>query len=154
MAIEDSIYKFQTKIAKYDFGKYYYTVVFLPSELISKLPLEKYPRLRVNAEIDGFPIQGAFMPDKGHWYLMTPRRVLKNISKSLGDEVFVQFNIADQDAIEIPPDLELVLKENVEVKLRWDKLTTGKKRGLAYSLSKIKTPEIRERRLLEIIDSL
>ena len=46
------------------------------------------------------------------------------------------------------------LKQNEEFKLKWDKLTTGKRRGLAFSLSKVKTLEIRVRKLLEMIGSL
>lgn len=148
------IYQFTANISKYDFGKYYYTVVFLPPELIPQLPFKEYPKLRVKAEINGAAMEGAFMPDKGRWYLMTPRKMLKSLNKQLGDEVQVEFCIADQNEVHLPSVLEEYLKQDEDFKQKWDKLTAGKKRGLAYSISKIKTPEIRERKLLEIIESI
>jgi hypothetical protein len=46
MSSTQPVYHFLEKVCNYDFGKYYYTVVFLLSELVEKLPFDKYPRLR------------------------------------------------------------------------------------------------------------
>lgn len=143
-------YRFEAKVEKYDFGKYYYTIVWLPEEIATKLPFEKYPKLRIEAKVDGILLEGALMPDSGRWYLMVNKKILKRINKGLGDQIRIEFNIADQDYVFIPRGLSTALEEDLNFKQAWEKLTPGKKRGYAYLVSKAKSPEAIEKRISEI----
>ncbi|MEM1295412.1 MAG: YdeI/OmpD-associated family protein, partial [Verrucomicrobiota bacterium] len=71
---------------------------------------------------------------------------------SLGDEVTVDFEIADQNEIEIPEDLFAELTRRVDLLDAWERLTIGKRRGLAHRVSSAKRVETREQRILEVID--
>jgi hypothetical protein len=51
---------FQAEIVSRTFGKMAFTVVFVPAELLPKLPLDKHPRLRIDGEVDGIRIDAAF----------------------------------------------------------------------------------------------
>jgi Bacteriocin-protection, YdeI or OmpD-Associated/Domain of unknown function (DUF1905) len=168
--VDSFTHHFTATVDKYDFGTYFYTVVYLPQNIADTLPLQQYPRLRVDAEIDGHPVQGALMPDtlgspqtkhlSGHpserrriWYLMVSKKVLTRIAKALGEEVHVQFSIADQNSVEVPGALQDMLEENPRLQEIWQKLTPGKQRGFAHTIRSAKTEKTRLKRLenLEIM---
>ncbi len=163
---------FEAKINKYDYQKYYYTVVYIPDELAQKLDMETHMRLRVEVEVDGYPVKGTLMPDRigskqtehllteGYiqdqrvWYYQIPRRVLKAIDKTFGDSVMVNLRVGDQDEVEMHPAQEDFLLEHPELKEIWDGLTPGKRRGLSYPIMKAKSDETIEKRLAELEDYL
>ena len=165
----DFLFCFTAHIDKYDFGKYFYTVVYLPKQMVPKLPLEQFPRLRIEAEVNGFMVNGALMPDvmgspqtkhlpleaneepQRIWYLMVSKKVLKAIGKSLGDQVTVRFRIADQNQVEIPFALQEMLEGNPRLQDIWDTLTPGKKRGFAHTIQSAQTEKTRLKRL-EILE--
>ncbi len=165
-------YSFQANITKYDYQKYYYTVVYVPDDLAQKLDLESHMRLRVEVEIDGFPAKGTLMPDKvgskqtehllkqGYkinkriWYYQIPKRVLKEIDRSYGDNVNVEMRIGDQNEVEMHPAQEEFLEQRPDLKVIWDKLTPGKRRGLSYKVIQAKTDLTLNKRLDELEDLL
>ena len=61
--MSDYPFNFQAEIVRYAFGKMEFTVVFVPAELVPKLPLDKHPRLRIEGEVDGI--------QTGDWPLAT-----------------------------------------------------------------------------------
>ena len=128
-------YEFNGRIQKYPVGinkrgELFYTVIFLPDELISILPVKQYPRLRVDGEIHNLPFQGALQPSKGRYYLLLSQRFLKENELNQGDDIEVRFNIGDQDHVEIPTELEQALRQQSEAKAPWDSFTPGKKARL------------------------
>jgi len=159
---------FTTTLNKYDFGKYFYTVVYFPQHVLDTLPLEQFPRLRLEAEIDGVFVEGALMPDKAGsaqtrhlrgegllegqrvWYFLVSKKVLKAIGKALGDEVLVSFTVADQDAVDLPRALEELLEDHPRLCEAWDALSAGKKRSLVHPIKTAKTQATRARRLEEL----
>jgi Bacteriocin-protection, YdeI or OmpD-Associated/Domain of unknown function (DUF1905) len=148
--VTTDIFEFESEIVKYDFGKYYYTVVYIPAQLIDQLPLGKHPRLRIQANVSGIWFRGALMPDKGRWYLMVSRKILKQIDKQLGQMIKVRFEIDDQEAVEITQELRRFLGQNPELKTKWDALSAGKRRGLAHRISQAKTQATLDKRLVEL----
>lgn len=135
-------------------GKYAYTVVWLPAELLQALPLKRYPRLRVTGEIAEHAFEGACMPVRGRWYLMVPRKMMTAIGVGLGDDVEVRFEIADQDAVEIPAALSRALSEDEALCAAWDALTPGRQRSLAYPILNAKRPETIAKRLTALRETL
>lgn len=135
--------------------KVWYTVLFLPHELEAKLPFVQFPRLRVKGEIGESPVEGAWMPtgDGRRYFIVAPRvlRVLKHLGVGLGDLVDMRFRIADQNAVDVPPELTAALAANPRAYKAWGALTAGKQRGLTHRIHPAKTEETRARRVAEVL---
>ena len=152
--MSDYLYNFEAKIVKYDFGKMFYSVVYVPTEIVSQLDFRKSKRLRIDGEIEGIRIEAALMPTKGKWYVMVSKKLQKLCGVTLGDRVSVSFDIANQDAITVPSELQFALEGNDIAREVWDKWTAGKRRGFCYRVDAAKMPETRERRVEEVIGLL
>ena len=118
--MSDYPYNFDARIVKYDFGKVYYSVVFAPKKIVAQIDFSKSKRLRIDGEIYGIRIEAALMPARGKWYLMVSKILQKLLGVSLGDTVHVCFDIADQDAITVPPELQFALEANNAAREAWD----------------------------------
>jgi len=81
-----------------------------------------------------------------------PKKMMKKCGLKIGSDVLVMFRIADQNAVDVPSELERALAANATAKQAWDELTPGKKRGYAYRVSSAKRMETRENRVDEVID--
>ena len=77
---------------------------------------------------------------------------MKKCGLEMGGDVLVSFRIADQNAVDVPSELQRALAANANAKQAWDKLTTGRKRGYAYRVASAKRMETRENRVDEVID--
>ena len=147
-------HQFTAKITKRDFGRMYYTVVFAPKKTERELNLAKHPRLRIKGKVAGVPFSGAFHPNGGEWYLILSKRLLKDADVTMGEKISVDFEIADQDEVEVPEDLMAELKRRPELLEAWEKVTPGKRRSLAIQVAKAKRVETREQRILQAIDQV
>ena len=145
---------FETQIVSHHVGLYDYTVVFLAPDLISELPLKQYPRLRISGEIGNIPIEAAWQPVRGRWFLMLSKQLMRDGGFSIGDTVEVRFLVVDQDAVDVPNELADLLATNASVRVAWDKLSAGKRRALAHRVSSAKTAPTRARRIAEIADAV
>ena len=147
-------FDFATKIKVHKFGRVNYTVAYLPKQLIAALPLKKYPRLRIEGEVNGDRFGGALHPAKGKWYVLLPKRRLKKLRLTVGDEVYIAFEIADQDAVDVPKELRHALAVNTKADSIWQTLTPGKRRSFAFRVSSAKRTETRERRVEEVLRAI
>ncbi|MEO1792878.1 MAG: YdeI/OmpD-associated family protein [Cyanobacteria bacterium J06629_19] len=150
----DFPYIFDSPIVSHDWGKFSYSVVFVPEDMQAELSFDQFPRLRVEAEVGNTPFSGAFQPVKDRYYLLLSKRFLKSAGLALGDWVTVRLRIADQDAVDVPPALQLALDEDGHAKALWEKLTPGKRRGLAYQVASAKTTPTQTRRAAKIIEKI
>ncbi len=140
-------HRFETAVCIHPVGTYNYTVVFLDERLLSELPLKTNPRLRIEADISGVPVKGAWQPARGKWYLMLPKAPLKLAGISLGDVVEVAFKVLPQDDVDIPKELLELLAGDKHAKKSWDLLTAGKQRSLAYPIAAAKRAQTVTERL-------
>ncbi|QEG40805.1 YdeI/OmpD-associated family protein [Roseimaritima ulvae] len=152
--MSDYPYNFDAEIVKYDFGKMYYSVVYAPKDVISQIDFTKSKRLRIDGEINGVRIEAALMPTKGKWYIMVSKKLQKFLGRTLGDTVSVRFDIANQDAITVPMELQFALEANDAARAVWDSWTPGKRRGFCHRVDSAKMPETRERRVEEVLERL
>ena len=145
---------FEAPIVHHDVGssRYRYTVVFLPRDLVDRLPLKANPRLRISGEVNDHPFEAALTPVRGEWYILFSKRTLRSIDARVGDEVSVRFRVADQDEVEVPPALQEALSRNKTMRAAWDKLTAGKQRSLCYRVASAKTPATQAKRVAEVFD--
>jgi hypothetical protein len=132
--------------------RYAYTVVWLPDEITAQLPLKEFPKLRVKGEANAVPFEAALMPVRGHWYILFSRKALRQMDAKVGDEVYVAFDIADQNAVDIPEVLARELENNKEFSAHWDQQSAGKQRGFAYRITTAKSPETQTKRISEVLD--
>ncbi|MEL7337508.1 MAG: YdeI/OmpD-associated family protein, partial [Planctomycetota bacterium] len=111
-------------------------------------------RLRVDGEIQGVPFQGALMPVRGRWYLMVSKRLQRECRVTLGDVVNVQFDVANQDALDVPRELLFALEADDAAMRIWDGWTIGKRRGWCHRVDVAKRVETRERRVDEVLAAI
>lgn len=144
-------HEFEASLSVLDFGRMKYHVVYLDPDLVPDLPLDEHPRLRITGEVAEFPFDGAWIPDgAGRWYIIVNKTKVKEAELRLGSEVLVRFNVADQDAVELPEALRIALDGSAPFKHAWDHLTPGKQRGMAYRVASAKTDKTRSKRILEL----
>ena len=146
---------FEAEITRHPIGKgervIHYVVVYLPLQIERDLPFDAHPRLRVTGEIADVPFEGAWQPSgDGRRYLIVPKQVFAAASVAVGDRVEVRFKIADQNAVDMPPELERALSADADLEAKWVALTPGAKRAFAYRVSSAKTQRTRTKRLGEV----
>ncbi len=140
-------HRFEASVSLHPVGIYNYTVVYLDPELHALLPLNETPRLRVEADISGVPVKGAWQPAAGRWFLMLPKSPIKKAEISIGSVVEVAFKVLPQDEVDVPQELSAVLQAKPEVLQAWSALSPGKQRGLAYMVASAKRSETRQARV-------
>ena len=142
-------------VARYEFKTYGYHVLYLPDELKPELPLDEHPRLRIDAEVNGVEHTGTWMPaGGGDYYLMLSKRLLKETGLEPGETATVRFRVADQNAVDVPEELEQALSQRELAREAWDDLPVGKRRNYAYRVSSAKREETRFRRTAAVIEEL
>jgi hypothetical protein len=144
---------FTTTICLHPVGAYHYTVVHLPSELANELPFDTSPRLRVEADVSGLPVRGAWQPAdirSRRWYLMLPKAPLKKAGLAVGSEVAVGFRLLPQDQVDLPAPLAQMLASQKRVAAAWHKLSAGKQRALAHMVASAKTAPTVTKRLEQV----
>lgn len=148
-------FQFTAKVDELDFGRMAYHVVYVPSKVLKLLPIEAHPRLRINGLVAGKPFHGAIQPaGRKKYYLMLSRKFCKAAKIQLGDRIDVVFGVADQDAVEVPRELEFALQANPRAMKIWEQITPGKKRGFAHRVASAKRAETRENRIEEVFELL
>ena len=147
-------HRFDATIASHAAGTYRYTVVYLAPEPFAELPLDRHPRLRVEADVAGITFKGAWQPAKGRWYLMLPKAPLRKAGLAIGDEVEVAFRVIDQDDVEIPEELGAMLASDPECRKVWQTLSAGKQRTLAHMVSSARTAATRSNRVAQVRSAL
>lgn len=143
-------HSFETTIALHPVGRYHYTVVYLPDALAATLPFAQSARLRIEADVSGVAVKGAWQPAGGRWYLMLPKAGLRHAGLAIGSAVEVAFRLLPQDDVDLPPELATLLRQDGAFARAWQALSAGKQRGLAHLLASARKPETRAARLAQL----
>jgi len=147
-------YVFETRVVTHDLGTYRYTVIFLDPALAAQLPFDESPRLRIVGEVADVPMEGAWQPSRGRWYLMLGKPLLKAAGKGVGDEVEVRFRLAPPDDVALPEALERALEANPVARAVFEDQTVGKRRALAHRVGSAKGADTVARRVAEVLGAL
>lgn len=140
-------YRFEATISLHKFGRANYAVIFLPQSLVDELPFDQHTRLRVRGEYAGHPFENAFQPVKGKYYIIVSKKRRKLCGLAVGDQVWVEFELMDQNHVHVPVELERAIMTNSTLEQAWKKLTPGKQRGFAYWIDSAKRRETRQNRV-------
>jgi hypothetical protein len=143
-------HRFEAAVSLHPVGSYNYTVVYLDPELHDSLPLKESPRLRIEADVSGVPVKGAWQPSGGRWYLMLPKSPIKKAGISIGTVVEVAFKLVPQDDVDVPPELSAALQAQPKARQAWSALSAGKQRGLAYMVASAKRAETKQARVEQV----
>ncbi len=152
--MSDYPYNFEAKIVTYEFGKMNSSVVYVPQSITLQLTFGKSKYLRIDGEISGIRIEAALLPTRGKWCLIVSKKLQKLIGVTVGDKVSISFEVADQDAITVPRELQYALEANDAAREVWDSWTVGKRRSFCYRVGTAKMVETRERRVEEVLERL
>ena len=131
-----------------------YNVVWLPKSIEKQLPLAENSRLRVDVEVAGGAFNRALQPANGKWFILLSGKFMKAHGVALGNRIEIGFNVADQDAVEVPDELREALLVNDDAYTIWNELTAGKRRSHAFRVASAIRPETRQRRVIEVIDNI
>ena len=115
------------------------------------LPFDAYPRLRVTGLINGADHEGTFMPIGGNYCMMLSAKFVKRLGLTLGSDVHIAFEVADQDAVHMDPHIHDALNQNEELWEEWNALTTGKRRSWCVQVSKLKSIEAKHRNIEKLM---
>jgi hypothetical protein len=147
-------YSFEAQVAVLAYAPYDYTVIYVPPDIEHALQLELHPRLRIEGEIAEHPFNAAIIPSQQGRHIILSRELLRDAGLQLGDVVEVRFNIADQDAVALPEELELALDADPDAREAWEQLTPGRRRGFAHLVGKPKSEATRQRKADELVERL
>ncbi|WP_147125497.1 YdeI/OmpD-associated family protein [Shimia ponticola] len=132
-----------------------YTVVFLPPDVISALPVAPSKRPRVIGELCGRPFKGGLHPTSdGRAYFIVNKTRQKTADISLGDPVTVAFRLDDPDSVDVPPALQNALMDDENAREVWEGLTPGTRRGFAHRVASAKTAPTIKKRVTEVLTAL
>ncbi len=109
--------------------------------------------LLVQTTIEGFPYQGELLPlGDGYHGLVIPREVRRAVGKTLGDILHVALRRdLSERVIKLPEDLDAGLNQDAAAFKFFKTLTKLEQRSYVRYLKGSKTPEIRGKRLTEIV---
>ena len=128
--------------------------IVLDADLTKELPFDQFPKLRDEAEINGFAHEGAFVPIYGGHYMMVSKRLRKVIGVELGDPVTIHFKVADQDAIKIPAILQETFEDAPDARDLWDDMPIGKRRSWCVQIDKAKAFQTKQNQIGKLFDLL
>lgn len=148
------MYAFSAKIERLDFGRIAYQAAYLPTSLADKLKLKPKPRPRIDAKIGEQVINAGLQPSSKGWFMILSKRLLKEEGLKVGDEIKIEFAIANPDQVEVPDELILALRRNPRAQAAWNRLTPGRQRGMVHRVNTAKREETREKRILSLLDDL
>jgi hypothetical protein len=141
-------------VTQHPVGKYLYSVVFLDPALATQLPFKQFPKLRFEGEANDHPFAAAWQPSKGRHFAMLSKSLLKETGLKPGDVVHIRFRVADQEAVDVPPEILAAIEGNPDFATLWNSLTPGRKRGFSIWVGDAKSADVRGRRLLALIEGL
>lgn len=149
MTVQKTQFTFRTVLAEID-GLLVKTVVFLPDDVIRKLP---GGRVRVKGTLNGADFALAAQNRKdGSRYFSVSASLRKAGKMKIGSPVDVAFRIIDPDELEVPEELDAVLRQDGDASAAWEKLTTGYRRSLIHYVTSVKNVDSRIKRSIELLE--
>lgn len=147
--MSDSV-KFKAEIAHHLLGRYRYRVVYLPARFVGVVIAQKRPKVRIEGELNGYGLSGAWQLSRGRWFLMLSKSLLKDAQVDVGDVVEVEFRVTDQSEVTAPLELLERIQASTALTRTWERLSPGMRRALSHRVFAAKTPVTRARRVQEI----
>jgi hypothetical protein len=127
--------------------------VTIPTQVIKELG--GGGRIKVKATFDGIPYRGSIVRMGGKSILGLLKDIREGLGKGPGDEIAVTVEAdLEEREVEIPPELEELLRANPKAKKAFDDLSYSHRREHAMHVAEAKKPETRQRRASKTIETL
>jgi bifunctional DNA-binding transcriptional regulator/antitoxin component of YhaV-PrlF toxin-antitoxin module len=140
-----------------NYGNIYYTVFPIPASAVTEILQREENANRVICHVnDAGHISSGLMPDgKGDYFITVSKQVRDRFGLEEGDEVQLRLE-PDNSAygIPLPAEAAELWDLDPEAHAVFHRLTPGKQRGLLYQIDKLKRPESRAKRAVQIHDYL
>ncbi len=122
----------------------------VPGDFAEKLWDDGVKRLIVS--VNGYKLRRALQGSRELGsHIVVGLQLLKKMGVEEGDEVTVSLQPdSNPDQIDICDELMIVLEQDSDAKSRWDGLTKGKQRSLAYHVGEAKQEGTRIKRALDV----
>jgi len=132
-------------------GKATYTILPLPSEVVSALGGAR----RVEGEINDHPVNLAptRAPVLDAVFLWAGQSLLDRIGIFPGEEVEVRLRPAPEAHVDVPDDITFAVRAAGVIDA-WEALTPGKRRGMLHHIGTAKTAPTRNKRIAALIAEL
>lgn len=116
------------------------------------VPLRKAGISRLIVTINGYKLRRGLQGSSEFGsHLVVGLELLKEAGVGLGGKVFVELKPdPNPNQIDVCDELIIALEQDDEAKERWESMTPGKQRGIAYHVSRAKREETRIKRALDI----
>jgi hypothetical protein len=126
-----------------------YTMVSIPSEIISELP--ESGRLRTLGKMNGAEFSLAIQGRKnGNGFFMVGSALRRAAKITTGDPVEIEFSLTDPDFLELPEELKEVMEQDEEAGKIFFGMTVGMQRSLSHYVSSVKNTDSRIKRAMEL----
>ncbi len=142
------------RLEEVDYGRMTYWVVFLPPRLEAQRPFLEQRKLRMRGEVAGRAVSLAWQLKGGRHYVMFGKTLAKALGLVPGSKVSLSFSLVPDDEVDVPAELREALRQEATWQSLWRALTPGKRRGLAHLVGKVKSPDLRAQRAVELLRSL
>lgn len=127
------------------------TILPVPHDIMEKHGI--IGRQRIQGIMNGAEFNLAIQRTKeGLFYLSVSAALRRAMKVREGDMVEVRFRLADPEHIDLPEELVEVIAQDPLFEKAWNKLTTGRKRGIAHYVGSVKSTDSRIRRAFEIME--
>ena len=146
-------FAFEGQVIPMEWGKSVYTVLPLPDDVAEALCAQGAKR--VDVEMNDCPFNMALTkaPVLDQVFVYAGKKVLAEAGIEPGDRIVIRMRKADQDAVDVPNDLSLAIRQ-AGVMEAWDALTPGRKRGMVHTVVSAKREETRLGRVAKLIAEL
>lgn len=138
-------------------GTMSYWVIFLPASLEKRPPFTAKKKLRMRGVVGGVhgrTVSMAWQLSGGRHYLMFGRATARSLGLTLGGKVEIACSIVDPNVVDVPEELAEALSQEPEWRKLWAALSPGKQRGLTHLVTKIRSPELRAQRAVDLMRDL
>lgn len=145
---------FKTVLSNFDDSPLWGGHIIVPEE-IARIMCSSDHR-RVKCIFNGLvTLHCALMPNKGSWFILMNKDVIKKLGISMMSELSVHITKDDSEyGMPMSDEFREVLDQDTDFYTYFHKLTPGKQRSLIYMVNKYKSIEVRIKKTLAIADHL
>lgn len=147
-------FTFDGRIEELDYGRMVYWILRLPRPIASRAPFDAAKKVRFVGRIGGQKVALAWLSDARGHYCMVSKAVARAAKVTVGSRVRVEFDVAAEDDVEVPPEIREALRQEPAFRKPWKALTPGKQRGLAHMVAKVKNDDARALKAVAILTAV
>ncbi|MBS2017427.1 MAG: YdeI/OmpD-associated family protein [Deltaproteobacteria bacterium] len=141
-------------VEELDYGRMVYWVVRLPKAIATRAPFDEAKKVRFVGRIGGQKVALAWLTDARGHYCMVSKAVARAAKVTVSSRVRVEFDLAGEDDVEVPPEIREALRQEPAFRKPWKALTPGKQRGLCHMVAKMKNEDARALKAVAILTAV